>query len=43
MNKKENGKKITFPGTTGNWGTVTHFSFFDAIVDLRDVEEEKRK
>jgi hypothetical protein len=26
-----NAVAITYPGPTGNWGTVTHFGIFDAI------------
>ena len=41
MNKIKDGKKIKFIKTPGNWGEITHFSFFDKIVPLKEVEERE--
>lgn len=29
---KENGNNITFPAATADWGTITHWAIFDALV-----------
>lgn len=28
---KDNGTAVTFPQATGNWGTITHAVFYDAL------------